>query len=296
MLSKMVKNVIAKNPEFLGLENVIEKEILHHDIMTVLHQEGLLQKLTFMGGTSMRLCYDSSRLSEDLDFTGGENFKIDSFAGLDVELKTFLENKYGLNVSVYEPQDLDKNTSTWKVTIEKHANRPDIPSQKMHIDVSSIPSLDVQHRPLIDHYGIDSQLIGLPIPVESLEELLADKMIAFAYRKRRIKPRDVWDIVWLKQQRVSQNFDFVLQKLAVRNKNLSEFKELLRKHLDLLNNDIETKNDFYQEMSRFLPQSVAANTIEQKSFWPYVYQSTAEEVDSLFLQLEGNANQPEFKM
>nr|WP_274620714.1 nucleotidyl transferase AbiEii/AbiGii toxin family protein [Colwellia maritima] len=38
--------------------------------MLVLHKEGFLQHLTFIGGTSLRLCYNSNRLSEDLDFTG----------------------------------------------------------------------------------------------------------------------------------------------------------------------------------------------------------------------------------
>ena len=37
---------------------------------------------------------------------------------------------------------------------------------------------------------------GLP----SREEILADKFLALAFRPNRIKNRDLWDIVWLKQQ------------------------------------------------------------------------------------------------
>ena len=29
---------------------------------------------------------------------------------------------------------------------------------------------------------------------------MADKMVAFAFRQRRIKPRDEWDITWLRQR------------------------------------------------------------------------------------------------
>ena len=53
---------------------VIEKELLHYDILFTLDNKGLLDKLTFQGGTSLRLCYGASRFSEDLDFAGGRNF------------------------------------------------------------------------------------------------------------------------------------------------------------------------------------------------------------------------------
>ena len=57
-----------------GLRPVIEKELLHYDILFALDHAGLLQGLTFQGGTSLRLCYGSSRFSEDLDFAGGVDF------------------------------------------------------------------------------------------------------------------------------------------------------------------------------------------------------------------------------
>jgi len=47
---------------------VIEKELLHYDILFCLDKEGLLDQLTFQGGTSLRLCHGSPRFSEDLDF------------------------------------------------------------------------------------------------------------------------------------------------------------------------------------------------------------------------------------
>ena len=35
---------------------VIQKELLHYDILYRLDSEGLLDQLTFQGGTSLRLC------------------------------------------------------------------------------------------------------------------------------------------------------------------------------------------------------------------------------------------------
>ena len=46
----------------------IEKELLHYDILFCLDNNRLLDRLTFQGGTSLRLCYGALRFSEDLDF------------------------------------------------------------------------------------------------------------------------------------------------------------------------------------------------------------------------------------
>lgn len=53
---------------------VIAKELLHYDILFSLDTHGLLDQLTFQGGTSLRLCYGADRFSEDLDFVGGYDF------------------------------------------------------------------------------------------------------------------------------------------------------------------------------------------------------------------------------
>jgi predicted nucleotidyltransferase component of viral defense system len=295
MLNELVQQALRNQPNAKGLDDVVEKEILHHDLLTVLHQQGFLQQLTFMGGTALRLCYNASRLSEDLDFCAGLDFKPGVFDGLGQAFKKHLQDKYALKVVVREPKITQTDTSTWNITIEKQSDRPDVPLQKMHIDVCALPSLDRQFRALRDHYGISSPLAGLPIPVESQAEILADKMIALAFRSRRIKPRDLWDIVWLEQQTVKQNPELVLRKLQLRNKALIDFKKNLAIQVHLLQTNAETKNDFYQEMTRFLPQDLQQRTLLQVPFWEYVGQTIAEQVTQLMNEIDGNKN-PTFKM
>jgi predicted nucleotidyltransferase component of viral defense system len=60
---------------------VIEKELLHYDILFSLDKEGLLDILTFQGGTSLRLCYGAPRFSEDLDFAGGRDAVVEAVRG-----------------------------------------------------------------------------------------------------------------------------------------------------------------------------------------------------------------------
>lgn len=296
MLQLMINQVLATNSDYIGLDNVLEKEVLHHDIMLVLHKEGILQQLTFIGGTSLRLCYNSSRLSEDLDFTAGFDFNPNKFDGLEKKLEKHLQKKYNIKVNARKPQSSNFGTSTWKVTLEKFPDRKDLPSQKMHIDICALPSFDIEHRPIMDHYHINSPMAGLPIPVQSMAEILADKMVAFAYRERRIKPRDVWDIVWLKQQGVEQRYDLIIKKLEARGKKDKDFIEKINQHLSLLQKDESTKSDFYNEMSRFLPKEVAKRTLENNNFWPYLVLTLGDEVKQVTNNLSGNSPEKSFDM
>lgn len=271
MLTEYIRQIIAANPEYAGVTPVIEKEILHHDIMAAMVKQGVLPSLTFIGGTSLRLCHNSSRLSEDLDFNGGHDFKPCDFNGLEVEIQKYIQNKYEVQVWVNKPaEDNQANTSSWKISIEKESNRPDLPRQKMHIDVCAIPSFDIEKRPLINHYNIVAPTEGLLIPVQSLTETLADKFIALAYRARRIKPRDVWDIVWIKQRGVAVSKQLINKKLAARGKTNEDFIEALTIQLDKLQHDDEVRKDFNIEMSRFIPNQIKERTIDNPDYWPYV--------------------------
>lgn len=296
ILTLMVDKVLSQQPQYAGLETTVEKELLHLDILSALQEEGLFDRLTFIGGTSLRLCYNSNRLSEDLDFTGGIDFKPSQFDGLSDHLKSFLEKKYAAPVSVSTPVDSNKDTSSWKITITKEAARKDLPSQKLHIDICAYDSYQTLSRPVLDHYGVRARISGFPIPVQSLNEILADKMVAFAYRERRIKPRDVWDIVWLKQQRANIDTRLLNLKLECRGKDLREFKSLVKRHCALVNGNPETRRDFEQEMSRFLPPQVRDNTIENPNFWAYVGTVVQETSDQMIELLDGKNPTADFKM
>ncbi|MDR0877497.1 MAG: nucleotidyl transferase AbiEii/AbiGii toxin family protein, partial [Treponema sp.] len=86
----LVNTALESNLGFSGLRPVVEKEILHHDILREMNKAGFLKKVTFIGGTCLRLCYGSERLSEDLDFTGGFSFKKNDIADLGSILKSSL--------------------------------------------------------------------------------------------------------------------------------------------------------------------------------------------------------------
>lgn len=283
MLKEQIERIVQANPGYAAITPVIEKEILHHDIMHVMVIQGAMQTLTFIGGTSLRMCYGSSRLSEDLDFNGGHDFKPSDFDGMEADIQQYLQNKYEMDVSVNKPtEDKQGNTSSWKISIVKEASRPDLPRQKMHIDVCAIPSFDVEKRSLQNHYNVVVPTEGLLIPVQSLKEILADKLIALAYRTRRIKPRDLWDIVWIKQRGVPISLGLVESKLLAREKQNKDFRELLQHQLDQLLQVDDVRRDFNTEMSRFIPRQIKERTLDSPDYWAYV-QSEVSNIAAVLL-------------
>lgn len=271
MLKQQIRQIVQANPDYAAVTPVIEKEILHHDIMDVLIKQGVMQRLTFIGGTSLRMCYNSSRLSEDLDFNGGHDFNPSEFEGLDSEIQSYIQNKYETEVWVNKPTgERQGDTVSWKISIVKEANRPDLPRQKMHIDVCALPSFDIEKRPLINHYNIVVPTEGILVPVQSLQETLADKLIALAYRSRRLKPRDIWDIVWIKQRGINLSKTLVAQKLIARHKSTDDFKQALSSQLTKLMCDDEVRKDFNMAISRFIPKQIKERTLDNPDYWAYV--------------------------
>ncbi|NKB76979.1 MAG: nucleotidyl transferase AbiEii/AbiGii toxin family protein [Gammaproteobacteria bacterium] len=294
MLKEQLRQIVAANPDYAAVTPVIEKEILHHDMMDVMIRQGAMQTLTFIGGTSLRMCYNSARLSEDLDFNGGHDFKPAHFDGLELEIQEYIQNKYETEVWVNKPTEGKQgDTSSWKISIVKEANRPDLPRQKIHIGVCAIPSFDVEKRALLNHYNTVVPTEGILIPVQSLKEALADKLIALAYRARRIRPRDIWDIVWIKQRGIELSIALVDNKLAARGKRKEDFIEAHNIQLERLMQDDEVREDFNMEMSRFIPRQIKERTIDNPDYWAYVQSEVSTVSKALFV---GEATKSRFYM
>lgn len=282
MLRDQIRQIVQVNPDWASITPVIEKEILHHDIFSVMVESGVMDQLTFIGGTSLRLCYNSARLSEDLDFNAGHDFNPASFSGLEVEIQEFLQTKYEMDVKVNQPSQLKQgDTVSWTVSIERVPSRPDIKRQKIHIDVCAIPSFDIEKRPLLNHYQLDVPTSGLLVPVQSLSEALVDKIIAFAYRARRIKPRDVWDLIWIQQRGIDLSRPLLENKLRARRLDRDDFKQCLTVQCEQLLHGEQVRFDFQSEMSRFIPRNIQERTIDTPEYWPHVQVTVRELIDQI---------------
>jgi predicted nucleotidyltransferase component of viral defense system len=270
LFDQLVDEALKSRAELSTLRPVVEKELLHHDILRELGAAGLLAGLTFIGGTCLRACYGSARLSEDLDFTGGNDFKRSDLAELGSVLSARLQARYGLPVSVSEPVKAVGKVSTWKLTIETRPGQKHLPAQRIHLDICAIPSHDPRPMMLRNLYGVDLGTSGLILQAQSREEILADKIIALAFRENRIKNRDLWDIAWLVQQGVELPLKLIPLKVRDHQREDAEFVEFLRGRVQGLKNQPEMRADFVKEMHRFLPAATVRDTIEKETYWEYL--------------------------
>ena len=252
LFDQLVAEALRNQPVLSPLRLVVEKELLHHDILRIMSQNKLLTQLTFIGGTCLRACYSGIRLSEGLDFTGGQNFTHDMLAMIGDILVDNLKQKYGLQIQVSYPTKEIGNVSTWKIKIITKPKRKHVPEQRINIDVCALPSYERRPMMLINPYGVNMGTSGLVIQAQSLEEIYADKLIAFALRLNRIKYRDLWDIIWMHQRGIKPHIQLIPKKLQDRNISNADFINSFNQRVGWLSDDNKHRQEFRKEMTRFL--------------------------------------------
>lgn len=270
LLDQLVAQALKNRPGLTSLQTVVEKELLQHDILREMSSAGLLAHLTFIGGTCLRACYGAERLSEDLDFSGGADFCRESLQALGPALVAGFKARYGLVVTVREPTREQGNVDTWKLTVFTRPESPNLPTQRINIDICAVPSHDRRPMMLRNHYGVEMGTAGLILQAQSREEILADKLLALAMRPNRLKNRDLWDIGWLSRQGVELVHELVWQKIDDRRLNPTVFREELQRRCNALPGDPAIRADFIKEMQRFLPADTVQNTVSQTAFWQYL--------------------------
>jgi len=296
LFDRLVSQAIRHQADGSSLRVVVEKELLHHDILREMSAAGLLNRLTLIGGTCLRTCYGSNRLSEDLDFTGGQDFNRETLSDLSKILIDKLYAKYGLQVTVSEPKRESGNVDTWTLKLTTRPENRGLPAQKINIDICAIPSYDRRPMLLRNPYGVDMGTSSLIIQAQSHEEIFADKLLALALRPNRLKNRDLWDIAWLRQQGLTLPLDLIPKKLADHRRSPTEFLALLNQRQRQLQEAPGLQSAFVHEMRRFLPPEIVANTVENPAFWAFLVDLTQSEGLRIAHYLQGESPPSLFRM
>lgn len=285
-------SLAMQDPNLASMRPVIEKEIIHFDLFFVLDQEGLLNDLVFQGGTAVRLCYGGRRFSEDLDFAGGVDFSSDQLAQMKECILDYLSARYGLEVSVKEPKSLrkepsysERNVDTWQIAIITSPERPDLPKQRVKLEVANVPAYTAVPQPLIRTYDfLPDGYEDLLVMTEDRNEIMADKLVSLPATQKYVRHRDIWDLAYLSQEKAVVRSDLVLNK--IRDYQIEDYGEKLEETISRLPEIIEGKS-FRDEMNRFLPRDVIERTLAQKKFTEFLQNRVAslleqvrDEIDS----------------
>ncbi|MCY3816586.1 MAG: nucleotidyl transferase AbiEii/AbiGii toxin family protein [Gammaproteobacteria bacterium] len=263
------------------MRTVIQKELLHYDILYCLEHAGLLGGLVFQGGTSLRLCYGADRYSEDLDFAGGPDFSMARFAALKHRVESHVGGRYGLEVTVREPKSSPNeparsgvSVDRWRVSVVTHPERKDIPKQRVHIEIASVPAYTSEVRKLQANYEfLPDGYADLLVVVESLDEIMADKLLALPASQKHVRHRDFWDLAWLRQRGANVQPELVERKIS--DYEVADYPVLLDSLIERAPTIISGK-EFQGQMKRFLPDDRYQRSFGNPNFELYLTATIGE--------------------
>ena len=284
-------NRAVSDSKFSHMRNAIEKELLIYNILFCLDQHGLLENIIFKGGALLRLGHGGERLNEDLEFVAGADFAPTDFSPVKLGMEKFFFERYGLAVEAEESKIGAENVEgrdfpvyRWRVNATIYPERKELPKQSINIEVADVPVYTKEIVSIRIHYdvlpdGYDDVLIVS----ETLNEVMADKLVLLPANSRYTRYREIWDLYWLIKRRAEVNTKLVKQKII--DYHLLEYVNSLNKLLERLP-DIVNGPEFHTEMQKLLPRDVFDRTFRKDKFCEHLLSS----VQNLFEQVRYSLN------
>jgi len=229
--------ILAQYPQnFRHFKESILKEYLQYKILNSIFNSAYAPKMAFLGGTALRIIYESTRFSEDLDFDNfnlshdefmdlGKIIKADLILeGLQIEIVTITKNAYRIKIRI--PQLLfDSGLSAMK-------------EQKILIQVDTIAQnfKYTPDKPFLNKFDVFTQINAVP------KDLLFSQKIYASVNRKRPMGRDFFDIVFLHGIQAKPNFEYLKKNIGIDNQKKLK-KYLLEKttalNFEALAKDVE---------------------------------------------------------
>ena len=223
----------------------ILREYLQYKILQIIFNSKYANKLSFLGGTALRIVHDNARFSEDLDF---DNFglKEKEFDEISQLVKKHLELE-GYEVEV---RNIFKDAYRCYVRIPKllfDSGLSGYEEEKILIQLDTAPH-GFQYEP--DKVILNKFDVFTEINVTPMDIVLSQKIFAIFNRKVP-KGRDFYDAVFL-LSKTKPNYDYLQLKLKIKRKeelkekiltleNKLDFKELAKDVEPFLFNPADSK-------------------------------------------------------
>jgi len=213
----------------------ILREYLQYKILEAVFTSEFAGKLSFLGGTSLRIIFNNTRFSEDLDF---DNFGLTDkeFVILADKIKNWLE-KDGFEVEI---RNVLKGAFRSYIKIPKllaDNNLAVMPNEKImiQVDTASHNFSYIPDKKILNKFDVFTQISVTPADI-----LLSQKIYAILNRNRA-KGRDFFDVIFLLGF-CKPNFEYLKMKIGVDNgQDLKKklLKELAATDLESLAKDVE---------------------------------------------------------
>jgi len=207
-----LKEIKTFYPESLHtFERFILREYLQYKILEIIFESPFASKLTFLGGTCLRIIYANTRFSEDIDF---DNFQLseEDFKGISGIVKAELK-KLGYEAEI---------RNVMKGAYHCYIRFPELLYQQGlsgHKEERILIQLDTEahdfsyhpDKPILNKFDVFTQIFSTPE-----ELLLAQKFYAIINRKRN-KGRDFFDVTFLLGRGIKPNYEYLSLKLGIQS-------------------------------------------------------------------------------
>jgi len=226
---------IRENPAH---KKYIVKEYIHLMILSFLATSKFVKKITFIGGTSLRLVKGIDRFSEDLDFDC-KDFSAEDFAEMSQSVLTFLQRS-GIQAETREKQ------SEKIIAYRSRMYFPELlfdlglsvyKEERFLIKIES-QNQAFEYTPQMAYVNGCGFFITFPVPPDDV--LCAMKLSALL---SRAKGRDFYDALFLLSQ-TKPNYDFLTQKQHIHN--LTELKIKLMETIEKI--DLQHKSKDFEHL------------------------------------------------
>ena len=301
----VASEIVRGDPALASCRPVIEKELLHFEILGAMHDAGLLRHLTFKGGTCLRLCHGGVRFSEDLDFSGGDAFDRVLLEGIEDVLRHRIGRHYGLEVAVKQPglarkarmsgegheaaeaskgreKDVDRWTARIVTRPAERAGRVGVQRIKIEVDRRVHAPEEIVYPALRPRYAlIQDYFTPFPVRAASLHDICTDKLIAFpmsVLTRENPRHRDIWDIQWIARRAGdTAGLERRAARKAVARGLTGRYVEALVKTIEGCRGIIMSGR-FVETLQRFIPRPLATRTVGDASYREHL----AATVETLF--------------
>ncbi|RPI19638.1 MAG: nucleotidyl transferase AbiEii/AbiGii toxin family protein [Ignavibacteriae bacterium] len=186
------------------------REFLQYKILFFLFDSKNASKLSFIGGSALKILYGNNRFSEDLDF---DNFQLteSQFAKLSEVVKNGLEAEgYSVEINIVYKKAFRCNIKFPKLLFNEGLSGYISEKILIQLDTDMLGFDYKPERKIINKFDIFTEIFVTPLDI-----LLSQKIYSALNRKTH-KGRDFFDIVFLKSL-TKPNYDYLKFKLDIDN-------------------------------------------------------------------------------
>ena len=189
-------------------ERAILREYLQYKILQAIFESKQASKLSFLGGTALRIVYGNSRFSEDIDL---DNFGLSwqAFSDMIQKVKRFLELE-GFQVEINKvAREAYRCYLRFPELLYEQGLSPH-QQEKILIQVDTLAQ-GYDYQPeikILNKFDVFTEIRVTPL------DLLLSQKIYTAVNRKRAKGRDFYDITFL-FGRTKPDFGFINQKMGI---------------------------------------------------------------------------------